>query len=358
MANLRISVVLATYKRADILRETLEHLAAQTLPPDQYEIIVIDDGSQDATPAVVEEARTRTRAEIRFLEHPNRGPGYTQNQGLRAARAPVILLIADDIYLCPEGLEAHLRYHDADPTPGLAVLGRVVQSPKLTHTVFLSIWNPFRIEALPDRKELPYHMFWACNISMKREFMLSHGMFNEVRGRGGAANHEDAEVGYRMHPHGLRVIFARDPWAWHYHIDTWKGALRRSYERGVNWYDLRHLVPEPEMEVRYRTYDLAWLWTHRKVLRQRREYLLEGDRSMAKLVLRHLSRLVLFNNLLVDHFWMPLFALAERNRWVAKLMRENMYRGVIVNYFLRGRQDVERRLAGLPYAPPGAPSGA
>src|SRR4051812_11024393 len=165
----RISVVLATYKRAETLRETLRYLEAQTLPPEQFEIIVIDDGSPDHTRAVFDDAQARIKAPMRYLRHPNRGPGYTQNQGLRDARAPIILLIADDIFLNPNALAAHLAYHEADATPGLAVLGRVVQSPWLTDSVFLRIWNPFRIEGLPDRQPLPYHMFWACNVSMKRE---------------------------------------------------------------------------------------------------------------------------------------------------------------------------------------------
>src|SRR6266581_3860810 len=75
--RLKLSVVLATYNRAETLRDTLHHLADQELDPTCYEVIVIDDGSPDHTRKVVEEALPVVPFKMTYLHHANRGPGYT-----------------------------------------------------------------------------------------------------------------------------------------------------------------------------------------------------------------------------------------------------------------------------------------
>lgn len=353
MAEPKLTVVMATYNRAETLRETLACLRAQDVPPGTFELIVVDDGSPDHTPAVVEEFRASCPFPLTFLRHANRGPGFTQNRGMREARAPLVMLMADDIFLAPGAIRAHIECHGRHPQPGTAILGRVLQSPKLDETVFLSKWDPWHLGELADDTPLPYHMFWACNISFKREFMLAHGMFRDEMGRAGAAAHEDAELGHRLHAHGLRIYSGREAMGWHHHVETLEGTLKRSFQRGLNFHDFRKRVPHPEIAVTYRDYDLGFLLSEARALRgPRREYLLEGDRSLARLAVRHVARTVLFNRVTVAAFWRPLFALAERSRLVAGLVREGMYRGAVVHYFLRGCREGDRRFGGVPQSQP------
>lgn len=337
-------MVLATYNRAQTLRETLRHLQEQTLPPDDFEVIVVDDGSPDNTRDIVAQWQGRARFALQYLHHPNRGPGHTQNRGIGLARAPIVLLIADDIFLSPGALAAHLARHDANHAGEIAVLGRVLQSPTLTGSVFLSKWDPWHLGDLPDGMEMPYYMFWACNISFRREFMLQHGMFRDAMGRAGAAAHEDVELGYRLHRHGLRVFYDRGSLGYHHHVETLDGSLRRSYQRGLNWPDFRSRVPQPELDVAYRAYDLATLVAHRgELMGPRKPFLMGADRSLAWLALRHVQRVVMFNRFTTRFFWLPLFNAAERMRWLASCMHENMYRGVIVHYFVVGCRDGRAR---------------
>lgn len=108
----RISVVMATYGRAEIIPETLRRLNAQTLGDDAFEVIVVDDGSPDDTQRVLADAAGWMRCRYRWMTHANAGPGHTQNRGIAEALAPVVLLIADDILLAPQALAAHLALHD------------------------------------------------------------------------------------------------------------------------------------------------------------------------------------------------------------------------------------------------------
>ena len=160
-ANPSISVVVATYNRADTLRETLRHLGAQRIAPECYEVIVVDDGSTDDTRAMLEALHRQVAFPLQYHYHANRGPGYTQNRGIRAARAPIVLLIADDIFLDANALSAHLSYHARNPAPEVAILGRVLQSPMLPQSVFLAKWDPWPLGDLPDGNLMPYYMFWA-----------------------------------------------------------------------------------------------------------------------------------------------------------------------------------------------------
>ncbi len=231
----KISVVVATFKRAPILARTLDHIVKQQYDPAAFEVIVVDDGSEDGTDAVVHAAAASAPVAIHYLSHENRGPGYTQNRGIRAARGEIVLLLADDIFLTPGALEAHMRRHDSYPDPRVAVLGNAVQSPELDGTGFLRRWDAFGMNRFDHLEELPYFLFWAFNLSFKREFMLSHGMFREALGRGGPPAHEDTELGYRLHRRGMVLLFAKEALGYHYHPSTLRQAARRYYERGLNY---------------------------------------------------------------------------------------------------------------------------
>jgi GT2 family glycosyltransferase len=343
MTNPRLSVVMATYNRADTLVETLAHLDAQDLPAEDFEVVLVDDGSSDHTAAVAAAAAERVRFRLTYLSHPNRGPGYTENRGILAAKAPVCMLMADDIFLSPQALSAHLAVHHEHPEQEVAALGQVLQSPTLNQSLFLRTWDPFRFRYLGDRAELPYYYFWACNVSFKTDFMRRHGMFREEMGRAGAAAHEDVELGYRLHQHGLRIIYSRAALGYHHHIETLDGAMRRAYQRGLNWGEFHERVPVPEITVRYHVCSWATLADHWHALSgPRRQYLLGPDRSAVLLGLRYLLRGLLFNRALVGGLWVPLLAAAEKSSRLARLVNPNLYRGVISHRFFRGCADASR----------------
>ena len=339
---LQLSVVLATYARADVLLANLEHLAKQTLSPEAYEVIVVDDGSPDNTEAVCREFISRAPYELRYLRHDNRGPGYTQNRGIRAAKAPLILLIADDILLKPEALAAHVAAHARYGDSRVAILGNVRQSPDLPPTTFQRKWDPFELGRLAAHEELPYSMFWACNISIDRTFMLQRGMFNDERGPAGAAAHEDVEVGHRLAAHGLRLFHEPAALGYHFHPETLETAIARSYQRGQNWHAAFKRMPNPELVIRQRLHGLSTLLVLRRRLSERRRYLLPGDRHIGRLMVDVVLRGLLFNRLTVPAFWLPVLDAAERHQQLAAWIHPRFYRGVIVHYFRKGYRDATR----------------
>lgn len=108
----RTTVIIPTFNRSAYLRETLESLFAQTLPP--AEIIVADDGSTDDTP----EQMAKLGDRIRYVRKSNGGKSDTLNQCIELAQHPLIWIMDDDDIACPTGLEAMTRAISGRPEIG------------------------------------------------------------------------------------------------------------------------------------------------------------------------------------------------------------------------------------------------
>jgi len=338
--KLKLSVIMATYNRAETIPVTLRHLAEQELDPADYELIVIDDGSSDDTRAVVHEWIPRLPFRVTYLHHSNHGPGYSQNRGLEVARAPIVLLMADDIFMSPQALRLHLAMHEAHPGQEVAVFGLVKQSPTLDGSVFLRTWDPFGFRSLAGLQELPYYRFGACNVSAKREFVMRYGPFREQRGRGGPLAHEDAELGSQLARGGLRILFCPEALGWHHHITTLEGACRKAYQQGLNFGDFRNRVDQPEIAVAYHLFDMSTLRDHLRIwFGPRRCYVAPQDRNPALLLARYLLRALTFNGLTVRLFWKPLLERAEHDPAIARIVRASFYRGLTSFHFRRGYRE-------------------
>jgi len=336
--SLRISVIVPTYNRCETLRETLTCLANQDLNPRQYEVIVIDDGSPDATAGMVSEMAAIMPCSLRYLRHENHGAGYTANRGLRAAKAPLVLLIADDIQLMPETLSEHLRSHQAHSEREVCVLGRVDQSPELKQTVFIKNWDPFQFRDLTGVATLPYYRFWICNVSAKRDFLIRQNGFREADGWAGPHNHCDCELGYRLKKDGLKLLYNEKARAHHLHFETLDQAISRYYQRGLNWAPYMEMAPDPEINVAHHVFNTHTARDYLQVFQQPNQ--LRGrDARLATHLVFHLARIVSFNAVTVRFFWRPLFDLAEKSQPVAKLMNRQLYRVFLYYYFIKGVHD-------------------
>jgi GT2 family glycosyltransferase len=328
-----LTVVVATYNRRDTLRVTLQKLNQQTCPTTEYEVIVVDDGSTDSTGEMVQSLIPEVNYSLQYLVHENRGPGATENRGIQAAAGEIILLIADDIHVEPWTLETHVRFHREHPEPAYAALGRVLQSPDLPKTVFQEHWDPFKYWEIEGHTELPYWKFWACHISLKRDFMLKAGLFREHKG----AAHEDVELGYRLCSKGLRIFYEPEALAYHYHVETLQSAVKRAYERGINWNFVVENVPDPEIWVKYHLLSFRTLKYHYQVFRDlSKSSLPPEDRFLPWLVFRQIVRSIMFNGLTVPYFWLKILPLAENHRLVAACMNPYFYRGAVFYHFVKG----------------------
>ena len=105
-----ISVVIPTYNRRDILEKCLRSLEAQhsCSEIDDYEVVVVDDGSTDGTPDWLRSSAVDfTR--VRLIEQSHGGPAEGRNRGVAHARGDVIVFIDSDLVVTPSFLVSHAR---------------------------------------------------------------------------------------------------------------------------------------------------------------------------------------------------------------------------------------------------------
>jgi glycosyltransferase involved in cell wall biosynthesis len=115
----RVSVLIGAYDNAATLERAIDAILGQTVT--DLELVVIDDGSRDATPQVIAAAVARDPRVRALPMQRNVGISRSLNEGLRAARAPVVAVQDADDYSAPERLERQLAVLDARPE--VAVVG-------------------------------------------------------------------------------------------------------------------------------------------------------------------------------------------------------------------------------------------
>jgi glycosyltransferase involved in cell wall biosynthesis len=109
-----VSIIMPTHNRAHLIGESLASAFAQSLPP--FEIIVVDDGSTDETPAVLRNFGDR----LTYLRQDNAGKSAAMNRGIAASRGDYLLVLDDDDLLPAGALAAQVAAIEGTPGSGFA----------------------------------------------------------------------------------------------------------------------------------------------------------------------------------------------------------------------------------------------
>jgi GT2 family glycosyltransferase len=213
----RLTVVVPTYQRADLLDRCLTALAASDLQDGSFEVVAVDDGSTDGTQAVLRAHADRIPLTA-LVQRQNAGPAAARNRGIHAAEAGLVLFIDDDVVVTPRLLRQHLDLHAQAADPLLCVLGRVDWHPSLTVTPFMHWLDTSGLQFGYDTwlregpVDPPYAAFYTANLSVSRELLLSVGGFDE---RFPYPAYEDMELAFRLAQQGLRMDYRPAALAYH-----------------------------------------------------------------------------------------------------------------------------------------------
>jgi len=116
----RISVVIPTHNRPDLLREAIASIKNQTFP--DWEIVIVDDGSHPPVDGASLQKDFGSLIRVVRNNQPLKQP-YARNQGVQAASGDVVVHLDDDDLLAPKALESGLAALESEPSLELVYLG-------------------------------------------------------------------------------------------------------------------------------------------------------------------------------------------------------------------------------------------
>lgn len=225
----RVSVVVAALNAARTLPLCLGALTRLRYP--DYEVILVDDGSTDATPEIARDYPT-----VRYFRHQqNLGLSTARNQGIALATGEVVAFTDADCR--PD--EDWLRYlvHDLLKLGVTGVGGHNLLPPDdsaLAAAVMAAPGGPLPV-MLDDR--LAEHVP-GCNMAFWRSALLEIGGFDPVFRRAG----DDVDLCWRLQAQGARIAFSPGGFVWHYRRSTLRAYLQQQhgYGEAEAWLERKH----------------------------------------------------------------------------------------------------------------------
>ena len=243
---MRVSVVVPAHDAEATLGQCLRALASQSLPADQYELIVVDDGSTDGT---VDVARG---FDITLVQQSRRGAPAARNAGLQAARAEWVAFTDADCLPTRSWLRA---LHDAvskdgDDDPPYGVAGKTAGYPSdAPASRFVDLSGGLDAERHLAHPRFPFAV--SGNLMYRRSALQEVGGFDERY-----ATYEACDLHVRLRrAHGDSFRYEPRAVVLHHHRPTWRTywSQQRGYGRGLaqfTWHYRDEVPWSPVRELR------------------------------------------------------------------------------------------------------------
>ncbi len=249
----KVSVVIPTYNNGLYLLNTLQHLERQTLPKDQYEVVVVDDGSCDKMSEGLLNLLADFEMPLRVLYYPRMKPrkmgdnqfraGLARNYGVKFARGKLLVFLDSDILTPPNFLERTLTLHEQHDVvqwrreyfhknvSSMAILYADVQRDKHCFIPEGGYWHQFYDQAEKSGwTNLADHWKYACTygFSMQRSLFKEVGWFRKTFCFYGL---EDTDLGWRLANRDCSFHLEQTPVYHLYHETARSEFFNSSYKR-------------------------------------------------------------------------------------------------------------------------------
>jgi glucosyl-dolichyl phosphate glucuronosyltransferase len=223
MDMVSISVIIATYNRCESLRKTLNSICDQELDNvADYEIIVIDNNSNDDTKTVVESYRAKIKGGLKYVFEGNQGLSYARNKGIENANGEIIAFIDDDVivekgwlfnvwkcfkdYHC-DGLGGRVLPAYPDKTPiWIKANSKLLNGP--------IVYHDYGDEVIIYERNTMFPAVGA-NMAYRKPCFAEGNMFRRELGAGQGVVGEDTEFFRRMERGGKKLVYCGKALVWH-----------------------------------------------------------------------------------------------------------------------------------------------
>lgn len=224
--SLLCSVIVPVYNGSATIECVLAALTRQTVAPEHYEIIVVDDGSQDDTAVKVKSWQARHPAlQLHLIQQTNAGPAAARNHGAQVAHAPLLLFTDADCAPTPNWL-ATMSGAFADSTV-MGVKGAyLTEQPELVAR-FVQAEYEDRYDRMRHQPQIDFIDTYSAGY--RRQVFLENGGFDPIFT---TASVEDQEFSFRLAQKGYRLIFVPAAQVVHFHDRNLAEYARRKYYIG------------------------------------------------------------------------------------------------------------------------------
>lgn len=197
---MKISVIIPTYNRAQVLKRCLEHLFAdfRVIPHEhQLEVIVVNDGSTDETEEIINDFlkkkvdQQNPNQKLIYLKQENKKQAAARNNGMDKVSGEVVVFIGDDIFIQPGYFRKLIGFHKRHPQKNKALLGYTTWHPELKINRYMEFLENSGIQfayhylnrlvkkssqAGVEKEWLinlprPYRFFYTSNVSLKTDLI-------------------------------------------------------------------------------------------------------------------------------------------------------------------------------------------
>ena len=227
-----VSVIIPVFNGAATLERTLKAFLAQKMGAgQQFEIVLCDDGSTDASPGIL--ARYDHDPRVRVVFQDNRGQSAATNRAAHLARGELLVFAAQDIVPADRHfLRRHVKWHQK--LPGERCVTGYIRYPEEIITSDFMVFmrdsrHQFDYQDIPVPDDIDPMKLYAPNFSVKKPCFCRAGGFDEAFRYG----FQDTDLGIRLHRSGLKISLLDNLDCLHYHaleLDT-SAASKRGFGR-------------------------------------------------------------------------------------------------------------------------------
>jgi len=216
----RWSVVIPAYNADGRIIPLLEALKHQNIPRDDYEIIVVDDGSNDGTAEAV-----KAFSDVKLIQQQNRGPAAARNLGARSASGDVILFTDSDCIPTSNWISQMVAPFSNPQVVGVKGVYQTEQSSLIARFIQAEYQDKYRKMA----KQKSIDFIDTYSAAYRREMFLKYQGFDE---NFPVPSAEDVEFSFRLAEAGHLMVFNSKAVVNHVFEDTWWGYFWKKFKNG------------------------------------------------------------------------------------------------------------------------------
>jgi cellulose synthase/poly-beta-1,6-N-acetylglucosamine synthase-like glycosyltransferase len=218
---MKVSVIVPVYNGEKVITNCLKALLNQNYPKNDYEIIVVDDGSTDNTVTVVKKFK-----KVKLIQQKHKGPAVARNLGVKHAKGSIVLFTDADCVPSKNWIKNMVEPFKDKQVVGVAGTYRTLNKESLVAR-FAGYEIEERHEKMKNQATIDF--IGTYSAGYRKNIFLKFGGFDESFP---IASGEDPELSFRLSKAGLKMVFQPKAFVWHKHPDNLLKYLRQKFWRG------------------------------------------------------------------------------------------------------------------------------